>query len=131
VVICSGILDDRLFRRHVNSLCNPLSNQLIRAPRIRQTWQNGPLRPSARFRHSNHDIHILARNVPSPCPRSLVMFFGFLDCHLRAVFIPTVGIDSSGAAMFFGIEKFTFSESVYFVDVTVTTVGFGDSSNLP
>jgi len=29
--------------------------------------------------------------------------------------------------MFYGIEKFTFSESVYFVDVTVTTVGFGDN----
>jgi hypothetical protein len=38
---------------------------------------------------------------------------------------------SSGAAVFFGIEKFTFSESVYFVDVTVTTVGFGDSSDSP
>lgn len=29
--------------------------------------------------------------------------------------------------MFYGIEGFTFSESVYFVDVTVTTVGFGDN----
>ena len=33
----------------------------------------------------------------------------------------------SGAAIFFGIDEFSFSESVYFVDVTVTTVGFGDS----
>ena len=33
-----------------------------------------------------------------------------------------------GAAIFFGVEKFTFAKSVYFVDVTVTTVGFGDGS---
>ena len=33
-----------------------------------------------------------------------------------------------GAAIFFGVEGFTFAESVYFVDVTVTTVGFGDGS---
>ena len=33
----------------------------------------------------------------------------------------------SGAAIFYATEGFTFSESVYFVDVTVTTVGFGDS----
>ena len=33
-----------------------------------------------------------------------------------------------GAAVFFGVERFTFAESVYFVDVTVTTVGFGDGS---
>lgn len=31
-----------------------------------------------------------------------------------------------GAVIFFGVEKFTFAESIYFVDVTVTTVGFGD-----
>jgi hypothetical protein len=31
--------------------------------------------------------------------------------------------------MFYGIEKFTFSESVYFCDVTVTTVGFGDNGS--
>jgi hypothetical protein len=37
--------------------------------------------------------------------------------------------DYSGAALFFGIENFTFSESVYFVDVTVTTVGFGDNGS--
>jgi ribosomal protein L3 len=33
--------------------------------------------------------------------------------------------------MYYGIEHFTFSESVYFVDVTVTTVGFGDNGTLP
>ena len=130
MVIRPGILDDSLFRRHVNSLRNPLSNQLIRAPRIRQTRQNGPLRSSARFRHSNHDIHIVARNVPSPVlfPLPILLPCFSPTCNL----ISTVGgVDFSGAAMFFGIEKFTFSESVYFVDVTVTTVGFGDSSNLP
>ena len=129
MVIRPGILDDRLFRRHVNSLRNPLSNQLIRAPRIRQTRQNGPLRSSARFRHSNHDIHIVARNVPSS---SCHVTYPSSSFSPACNFISTVGgVDFSGAAMFFGIEKFTFSESVYFVDVTVTTVGFGDSSNLP
>ena len=130
MVIRPGILDDRLLRRHVNSLCNPLSNQLIRPPRIRKTWENGPLRSSTRFRHSNHDIHILARNVPSPVLSAFpILLPGFSPvCHL---FDGGLRIDFSGAAMFFGIEKFTFSESVYFVDVTVTTVGFGDSSNLP
>src|ERR1700734_2549838 len=39
--------------------------------------------------------------------------------------------DYSGAAMFYGIEQFTFSESVYFCDVTVTTVGFGDNGSFP
>jgi potassium channel subfamily K, other eukaryote len=33
-----------------------------------------------------------------------------------------------GATVFFRVERFTFAESVYFVDVTVTTVGFGDGS---
>lgn len=37
----------------------------------------------------------------------------------------------SGAALFYGIENFTFSESVYFVDITVTTVGFGDNGPPP
>lgn len=37
----------------------------------------------------------------------------------------------SGAAIFFATDDFTFSESVYFVDVTVTTVGFGDNSKSP
>jgi hypothetical protein len=40
-------------------------------------------------------------------------------------------VDGSGAAVFFGICDFSFSESVYFVDVTVTTVGFGDNSGFP
>lgn len=31
-----------------------------------------------------------------------------------------------GAAIFCGVEKFTFSESLYFVNTTVTTVGFGN-----
>jgi hypothetical protein len=35
-----------------------------------------------------------------------------------------------GAAVFFGVEGFSFSESVYFVEVTVTTVGFGDSGSI-
>lgn len=33
--------------------------------------------------------------------------------------------------MFYGVDDFTFSESVYFVDVTVTTVGFGDNGFVP
>jgi hypothetical protein len=41
---------------------------------------------------------------------------------------PFRGLMFSGASIFFGIEKWSFSESVYFVDVTITTVGFGDSS---
>jgi hypothetical protein len=46
-----------------------------------------------------------------------------------ALYLPKLlSSESSGAAIFFAIEKFTFSESVYFVDVTVTTVGFGDNS---
>jgi potassium channel subfamily K len=40
-------------------------------------------------------------------------------------------VDRSGAAIFYGTCDFSFSESVYFVDVTVTTVGFGDNSQPP
>lgn len=41
--------------------------------------------------------------------------------------LKTIFLTGSGAAIFYGVEHFTFSESVYFVDVTVTTVGFGDN----
>jgi len=49
----------------------------------------------------------------------LVMYIPFRYCS-----------NKSGAAVFYGIEGFTFSESVYFVDVTVTTVGFGDNGGM-
>ena len=58
-----------------------------------------------------------------------LQFLAFISLRLA---LCSTGVNCfSGAAVFFGIEKFTFSESVYFVDVTVTTVGFGDSNDSP
>jgi hypothetical protein len=70
---------------------------------------DGIIGPTTSLRYTNHGIRNLTRSV--------------LPYNNES--------DYSGAAMFYGIEKFTFSESVYFCDVTVTTVGFGDNGSLP
>src|SRR5208282_2688623 len=79
--------------------------KLIHSASFRETGGNGIIGSSTCICYSNNAFHILA-------------------CSVRTRLITVLII--RGAAMFYGLEDFTFSESVYFVDITVTTVGFGD-----
>jgi hypothetical protein len=52
----------------------------------------------------------------------------FLDRRTRPIFIYAVLIITVGAALFHWLEDWSWLDSVYFVVITLTTIGYGDFS---
>ena len=52
----------------------------------------------------------------------------FLDPRTRPIFIYAVLIIGVGAALFHWLEGWSWLDSVYFVVITLTTIGYGDFS---